>query len=60
MYTGLTADFLGRDAVIFRSMGGRSTMRTETDQRLLHGKASLVSLYIKKVDFTGLLKNFKT
>ncbi|KAF6735481.1 Semaphorin-3G [Oryzias melastigma] len=36
LYTGLTADFLGRDAVIFRSMGGRSTMRTETDQRLLH------------------------
>ncbi|XP_058844305.1 semaphorin-3G [Acipenser ruthenus] len=36
LYTGLTADFLGRDSVIFRSMGSRSTMRTETDQRLLH------------------------
>uniref|UniRef100_A0A8C9VWV8 Sema domain, immunoglobulin domain (Ig), short basic domain, secreted, (semaphorin) 3bl n=1 Tax=Scleropages formosus TaxID=113540 RepID=A0A8C9VWV8_SCLFO len=36
LYTGLTADFLGRDAVIFRSLGSRSTMRTETDQRLLH------------------------
>uniref|UniRef100_A0A8C8A0G2 Sema domain, immunoglobulin domain (Ig), short basic domain, secreted, (semaphorin) 3bl n=1 Tax=Oryzias sinensis TaxID=183150 RepID=A0A8C8A0G2_9TELE len=36
LYTGLTADFLGRDAVIFRSMSGRSTMRTETDQRTLH------------------------
>uniref|UniRef100_A0A8C6PIH5 Sema domain, immunoglobulin domain (Ig), short basic domain, secreted, (semaphorin) 3bl n=1 Tax=Nothobranchius furzeri TaxID=105023 RepID=A0A8C6PIH5_NOTFU len=36
LYTGLTADFLGRDAVIFRSMGGRTTMRTETDQKLLH------------------------
>uniref|UniRef100_A0A8C7LFP9 Sema domain, immunoglobulin domain (Ig), short basic domain, secreted, (semaphorin) 3bl n=1 Tax=Oncorhynchus kisutch TaxID=8019 RepID=A0A8C7LFP9_ONCKI len=36
LYTGLTADFLGRDSVIFRSLGGRSTMRTETDQRLLH------------------------
>uniref|UniRef100_A0A3P8SYD3 Sema domain, immunoglobulin domain (Ig), short basic domain, secreted, (semaphorin) 3bl n=1 Tax=Amphiprion percula TaxID=161767 RepID=A0A3P8SYD3_AMPPE len=36
LYTGLTADFLGRDSVIFRSMGGRSTMRTETDQKLLH------------------------
>lgn len=37
LYTGLTADFLGRDSVIFRSMGSRSTMRTETDQKLLHG-----------------------
>uniref|UniRef100_A0A674BXL9 Sema domain, immunoglobulin domain (Ig), short basic domain, secreted, (semaphorin) 3bl n=1 Tax=Salmo trutta TaxID=8032 RepID=A0A674BXL9_SALTR len=36
LYTGLTADFLGRDSVIFRSLGGRSTMRTETDQKLLH------------------------
>uniref|UniRef100_A0A667XF90 Sema domain, immunoglobulin domain (Ig), short basic domain, secreted, (semaphorin) 3bl n=1 Tax=Myripristis murdjan TaxID=586833 RepID=A0A667XF90_9TELE len=36
LYTGLTADFLGRDSVIFRSMGGRSTMRIETDQKLLH------------------------
>ncbi|KAM6977736.1 sema domain, immunoglobulin domain (Ig), short basic domain, secreted, (semaphorin) 3bl [Aplochiton taeniatus] len=36
LYTGLTADFLARDSVIFRSLGGRSTMRTETDQRLLH------------------------
>ncbi|XP_032426773.1 sema domain, immunoglobulin domain (Ig), short basic domain, secreted, (semaphorin) 3bl [Xiphophorus hellerii] len=36
LYTGLTADFLGRDSVIFRSMGGRTTMRTETDQKLLH------------------------
>uniref|UniRef100_A0A674MWE2 Sema domain, immunoglobulin domain (Ig), short basic domain, secreted, (semaphorin) 3bl n=1 Tax=Takifugu rubripes TaxID=31033 RepID=A0A674MWE2_TAKRU len=36
LYTGLTADFLGRDSVIFRSMGSRSTMRTETDQKLLH------------------------
>uniref|UniRef100_A0AAY5KQU0 Sema domain, immunoglobulin domain (Ig), short basic domain, secreted, (semaphorin) 3bl n=1 Tax=Esox lucius TaxID=8010 RepID=A0AAY5KQU0_ESOLU len=36
LYTGLTADFLGRDSVIFRSLGGRSTMRTETDQRILH------------------------
>ena len=37
LYTGLTADFLGRDSVILRSMGGRSPMRTETDERLLHG-----------------------
>ncbi|KAJ8370796.1 hypothetical protein SKAU_G00108240 [Synaphobranchus kaupii] len=36
LYTGLTADFLGRDPVVFRSLGSRSTMRTETDQRLLH------------------------
>ncbi|XP_029995387.1 sema domain, immunoglobulin domain (Ig), short basic domain, secreted, (semaphorin) 3bl isoform X2 [Sphaeramia orbicularis] len=36
LYTGLTADFLGSDHVILRTMGGRSTMRTETDQKLLH------------------------
>ncbi|XP_063064556.1 sema domain, immunoglobulin domain (Ig), short basic domain, secreted, (semaphorin) 3bl isoform X2 [Engraulis encrasicolus] len=36
LYTGLTADFLGRDSVILRSMGSRSPMRTETDQPLLH------------------------
>ncbi|GLD45817.1 sema domain, immunoglobulin domain (Ig), short basic domain, secreted, (semaphorin) 3bl isoform X1, partial [Lates japonicus] len=36
LYTGLTADFLGRDSVILRSRGGRSTMRTETDEKLLH------------------------
>ncbi|XP_067383802.1 sema domain, immunoglobulin domain (Ig), short basic domain, secreted, (semaphorin) 3bl isoform X2 [Channa argus] len=36
LYTGLTADFLGRDSVILRSMGGRPTMRTETDEKLLH------------------------
>ncbi|XP_028822650.1 semaphorin-3G-like isoform X2 [Denticeps clupeoides] len=36
LYTGLTADFLGRDSVILRSMGSRPPMRTETDQRLLH------------------------
>ncbi|XP_028264862.1 sema domain, immunoglobulin domain (Ig), short basic domain, secreted, (semaphorin) 3bl isoform X1 [Parambassis ranga] len=36
LYTGLTADFLGRDSAIFRSMGHRSIMRTETDQKLLH------------------------
>lgn len=41
LYTGLTADFLGRDSVIFRSMGGRTIMRTETDQKLLHGNVSL-------------------
>lgn len=35
LYTGLTADFLGRDPVIFRSLGSRSAMRTELDQRLL-------------------------
>ncbi|XP_023281419.1 semaphorin-3G isoform X1 [Seriola lalandi dorsalis] len=36
LYTGLTADFLGRDSVILRSLGARSTMRTETDEKLLH------------------------
>uniref|UniRef100_A0A4W4GQP3 Sema domain, immunoglobulin domain (Ig), short basic domain, secreted, (semaphorin) 3bl n=1 Tax=Electrophorus electricus TaxID=8005 RepID=A0A4W4GQP3_ELEEL len=36
LYTGLTADFLGRDSVILRSLGSRSPMRSETDQRILH------------------------
>ncbi|XP_030639274.1 sema domain, immunoglobulin domain (Ig), short basic domain, secreted, (semaphorin) 3bl [Chanos chanos] len=36
LYTGLTADFLGRDSVILRSLGVRSPMKTETDQRILH------------------------
>ncbi|XP_019365885.1 PREDICTED: semaphorin-3G isoform X1 [Gavialis gangeticus] len=36
LYTGLTADFLGRDSVIFRSMGARSALRTEMDQQLLN------------------------
>ncbi|MED6252714.1 hypothetical protein ATANTOWER_015783 [Ataeniobius toweri] len=49
LYTGLTADFLGRDSVIFRSIGGRTTMRTETDQKLLHG-----------IHFTSLRKLVKT
>lgn len=40
LYTGLTSDVLGRDSVILRSLGGRSTMRTETDEKLLHGEAS--------------------
>ncbi|XP_056319497.1 sema domain, immunoglobulin domain (Ig), short basic domain, secreted, (semaphorin) 3bl [Danio aesculapii] len=36
LYTGLTADFLGRDSVIVRGLGTRAPMRTETDQRILH------------------------
>ncbi|XP_030812779.1 semaphorin-3G [Camarhynchus parvulus] len=36
LYAGLTADFLGRDPGVFRSMGTRSALRTEVDQRLLH------------------------
>uniref|UniRef100_A0A8C6JDT2 Uncharacterized protein n=1 Tax=Melopsittacus undulatus TaxID=13146 RepID=A0A8C6JDT2_MELUD len=36
LYTGLTADFLGHDPGIFRSMGTRSALRTEVDQRLLN------------------------
>ncbi|XP_072136400.1 semaphorin-3G-like isoform X2 [Mobula birostris] len=35
LYSGLAADFLGREQVIFRSLGTRSAMRTELDQRLL-------------------------
>ncbi len=41
LYTGLTADFLGRDSVILRGLGTRSPMRTETDQKILHGTKSL-------------------
>ncbi|KAL1269832.1 hypothetical protein QQF64_032121 [Cirrhinus molitorella] len=36
LYTGLTADFLGRDSVILRGLGTRLPMRTETDQKILH------------------------
>ncbi|XP_069722405.1 semaphorin-3G isoform X2 [Phaenicophaeus curvirostris] len=36
LYAGLTADFLGRDPGIFRSLGARSALRTEVDQRLLN------------------------
>ncbi|NXG75047.1 SEM3G protein, partial [Baryphthengus martii] len=36
LYTGLTADFLGRDPGIFRSTWTRSALRTEVDQRLLN------------------------
>ncbi|KFP16363.1 Semaphorin-3G, partial [Egretta garzetta] len=36
LYAGLTADFLGRDPGIFRSVGTRSALRTEVDQRLLN------------------------
>lgn len=42
LYTGLTADFLGRDSVILRGLGTRSPMRTETDQKILHGTKKLV------------------
>ncbi|XP_068816502.1 semaphorin-3G isoform X2 [Struthio camelus] len=35
LYAGLAADFLGREAIIFRGAGARSALRTETDQRLL-------------------------
>ncbi|XP_003789421.1 semaphorin-3G [Otolemur garnettii] len=36
LYTGLTADFLGREAMIFRSGGPRPTLRSDSDQNLLH------------------------
>lgn len=56
LYTGLTADFLGRDSVIFRSMGGRSIMRTETDQKLLHGK---VLLFYQPGTFNTEMRKYK-
>ncbi|MEJ1276631.1 sema domain immunoglobulin domain (Ig) short basic domain secreted (semaphorin) 3G [Cricetulus griseus] len=36
LYTGLTADFLGREAMIFRSGGPRAALRSDSDQSLLH------------------------
>ncbi|KAM9592760.1 semaphorin-3G [Trichechus inunguis] len=36
LYTGLTADFLGREAMIFRSGGSRPSLRSDSDQNLLH------------------------
>lgn len=39
LYTGLTADFLGREAMIFRSGGARPALRSDSDQNLLHGES---------------------
>ncbi|KFO25207.1 semaphorin-3G [Fukomys damarensis] len=36
LYTGLTADFLGREAMIFRSGAPRPALRSDSDQNLLH------------------------
>ncbi|KAL1781043.1 semaphorin-3G [Sigmodon hispidus] len=36
LYTGLTADFLGREAMIFRSGGSKPALRSDSDQSLLH------------------------
>ncbi|XP_045386002.1 semaphorin-3G isoform X1 [Lemur catta] len=36
LYTGLTADFLGREPMIFRSGGPRPALRSDSDQSLLH------------------------
>ncbi|XP_006876085.1 PREDICTED: semaphorin-3G [Chrysochloris asiatica] len=36
LYTGLIADFLGREAMIFRSGGSRPALRSDSDQSLLH------------------------
>lgn len=44
LYSGLSADFLGRDPGIFRSAGTRSALRTEVDQSLLSGTSSLLPL----------------
>ena len=38
LYTGLTADFLGREAMIFRTGGPRPALRSDSDQNLLHGE----------------------
>ncbi|XP_015091315.1 semaphorin-3G isoform X1 [Vicugna pacos] len=36
LYTGLNADFLGREAMVFRSGGPRPALRSDSDQNLLH------------------------
>uniref|UniRef100_A0A4W2E3Q7 Semaphorin 3G n=1 Tax=Bos indicus x Bos taurus TaxID=30522 RepID=A0A4W2E3Q7_BOBOX len=36
LYTGLNADFLGHEAMIFRSGGPRPALRSDSDQNLLH------------------------
>ena len=38
LYTGLNADFLGHEAMIFRSGGPRPALRSDSDQNLLHGE----------------------
>uniref|UniRef100_A0A8C8VID1 Semaphorin 3G n=1 Tax=Pelusios castaneus TaxID=367368 RepID=A0A8C8VID1_9SAUR len=50
LYTGLTADFLGRDSVIFRSMGSHSSLRTEMDQRLLNDPKFVAAYLISDND----------
>uniref|UniRef100_A0A8C6VLM6 Semaphorin 3G n=1 Tax=Naja naja TaxID=35670 RepID=A0A8C6VLM6_NAJNA len=50
LYTGLTADFLGRDSVIFRTMGHRSSLRTEMDQRLLNAPKFVAAYMIPEND----------
>ncbi|KAL8212341.1 UNVERIFIED_CONTAM: Semaphorin-3G [Gekko kuhli] len=50
LYTGLTADFLGRDSVIFRTMGHRSSLRTEMDQRLLNAPKFVAAYLIPDND----------
>uniref|UniRef100_A0A4W3JQG9 Sema domain, immunoglobulin domain (Ig), short basic domain, secreted, (semaphorin) 3bl n=1 Tax=Callorhinchus milii TaxID=7868 RepID=A0A4W3JQG9_CALMI len=50
LYSGLTADFLGRDPVIFRSLGPRSAMRTELDQRLLQDPKFVAAHLIPDTD----------
>uniref|UniRef100_A0A8D0FXC9 Semaphorin 3G n=1 Tax=Sphenodon punctatus TaxID=8508 RepID=A0A8D0FXC9_SPHPU len=50
LYTGLTADFLGRDSVIFRTMGHRSALRTDMDQRLLNGPKFVAAYLIPDND----------
>ncbi|KAM9680649.1 semaphorin-3G isoform 1-T1 [Dama dama] len=36
LYTGLNADFLGHEAMIFRTGGPRPALRSDSDQNLLH------------------------
>lgn len=60
LFTGLTADFLGRDSVIFRSMGGRSTMRTETDHKILHGNILSVGLSLQQRGNSGFQQGWNS
>ncbi|XP_040850943.1 semaphorin-3G [Ochotona curzoniae] len=46
LYTGLTADFLGREAMIFRSGGPRPALRSDSDQSVLHDPRFVMAAHI--------------
>ncbi|XP_055269954.1 semaphorin-3G isoform X1 [Moschus berezovskii] len=46
LYTGLNADFLGHEAMIFRTGGPRPALRSDSDQNLLHDPRFVLAAWI--------------